>query len=94
MGNDRTFFAGPGFTPYYQKIPTRIALVAASLNEFVHRYFLGGREPALTRYSIGILSTAMTMDISKAREKLGYQPIQSTLEGINEFVTWYKTQPR
>ena len=80
--------------PITKKIPKRLALMAASLNEFVHRYFLGGREPALTRYSIGILSTAMTMDISKAREKLGYQPVQTTLEGINEFVAWYKTQPR
>lgn len=78
--------------PVTKKIPAAVALTAASLNEFIHRYFLGGREPALTRYSIGILSTSMTMDISKAREKLGYTPVQSTLEGVQEFVEWYKNQ--
>jgi nucleoside-diphosphate-sugar epimerase len=34
----------------------------------------------------------MTLDISKAREKLGYTPVQSTLEGVQEFVEWYKKQ--
>jgi len=78
--------------PVTQKVPAKVALGAAALTEFIHRYFLNGREPALTRYSIGILSNSMTMDISKARTKLGYTPIQSTLEGINEFVAWYQTQ--
>lgn len=77
-----------------KRVPAGIALGAASMSEFIHRYFLGGREPALTRYSIGILSTSMTMDISKAREKLGYTPIQSTADGVKEFVTWYQAQIR
>lgn len=78
--------------PVTKKVPASVALTAASLNEFIHRYFMGGREPALTRYSIGILSTSMTMDISKAREKLHYTPIQSTEDGVKEFVTWYQAQ--
>jgi len=78
--------------PITKKVPAAVALTVASLNEFIHRYFLGGREPALTRYSVGILSTSMTLDISKAREKLGYTPVQSTVEGIQEFVEWYKKQ--
>lgn len=86
------FLEALNLPPVTQKIPANIALTVASLNEFVHRYFLGGREPALTRYSIGILSTSMTMDISKARQKLGYTPVQSTQEGVQEFVEWYKKQ--
>jgi nucleoside-diphosphate-sugar epimerase len=88
------FLEALNLPPVTKKIPTNIALAAASLNEFIHRYFMGGREPALTRYSIGILSSSMTMDISKAREKLGYTPIQNTLDGVKEFVTWYQAQPK
>jgi 2-alkyl-3-oxoalkanoate reductase len=86
------FLSALDLPPVTKKIPASVALTVAGLNEFIHRYFLGGREPALTRYSVGILSTSMTMNIDKARTKLGYTPVQNTLEGVKEFVTWYQTQ--
>jgi nucleoside-diphosphate-sugar epimerase len=47
------------------------------------------REPALTVYGVGTLATSFTMDISLAKEYLGYVPRVSTDEAIQEFVNWY-----
>lgn len=49
-------------------------------------------EPTLTRYSVGVLSKSFSMDITKAREKLGYNPSQTVDEAIEEFVNWYKKE--
>jgi nucleoside-diphosphate-sugar epimerase len=48
------------------------------------------KEPALTVYSIGTLTKSFTMDISKAKKLLGYEPRVSTKESILEFIKWYK----
>jgi nucleoside-diphosphate-sugar epimerase len=50
------------------------------------------KEPALTKYSVGVLSKNFTLDISKAKELLNYKPIISTNESINEFVDWYNNK--
>jgi len=47
-------------------------------------------EPALTVYSAGTLAKSFTMDISKARELLGYVPKVTTNEAIQEFIDWFK----
>ncbi len=47
------------------------------------------KEPALTKYGVGILAKSFTMDISKARQLLKYEPKMSTQEAVDEFVNWY-----
>lgn len=42
-------------------------------------------EPFLTRYSIGVISKSQTLDISKAKKILGYQPIYSIEEGLERY---------
>ena len=42
-----------------------------------------GREPLLTRYSVGVLARTQTYNIAAARRDLGYAPIVSVEEGIN-----------
>ncbi|AXK71460.1 NAD-dependent epimerase/dehydratase family protein [Lysobacter sp. TY2-98] len=46
----------------------------ASALERVHRIAMPQREPALLRYGVELLSVDMTLDISRARSELGYQP--------------------
>ena len=53
-----------------------------------------GKEPILTRYSVGILAKSFTFDITKAREMLGYIPKQTTQEAIEDFATWYTENNR
>lgn len=47
-----------------------------------------GKEPLLTRYSAGALAYDMTLDISRARRQLGYEPVVSMEEGIARTANW------
>lgn len=71
-----------------KKIPFGIAFYFAWANEFYGRW-VSNKEPALTRYSVGILKYSMTMDISKAKELLNFVPQQSVESGMDEFVNWW-----
>ena len=57
--------------------------------EIIAKYFTK-KEPSLTRYSVGILSKNFTLDISKAKQLLNYQPKITTKESLNEFIIWHK----
>lgn len=81
-----------GLIPPVKKVPLSIALFAATIAENKSSLFKSSKEPSLTKYGIGILAKSMTLDISKARMQLNYNPVMSTHEGINEFIQWYKTQ--
>ena len=48
------------------------------------------KEPVLTVYGVGTLSKSFTMDITKAKKLLGYNPKVTIDEAIHEFVNWYK----
>ena len=78
-----------GLEPPRKKVPKAIALLAAAAIENWALLTKRKEEPALVKYSVGILSTSMTMDISKAKNLLGYNPQISTQESIDEFVHWY-----
>jgi 2-alkyl-3-oxoalkanoate reductase len=71
-----------------KKIPHRIVHLIASLMEFKSK-LTNNQEPPLTKYGVGTLTKSFTMDISKAKKKLGYRPTMSTDDAIDEFVTWY-----
>ena len=57
--------------------------------EWHARLFNGHREPALTVYGVGTLAMDFSMDITKARKRLGYVPRQSVEEALDEFVAWH-----
>jgi nucleoside-diphosphate-sugar epimerase len=61
-------------------LPLPVALLAARLMEIAGA--LGGKEPLLTTYTVGILARTQTYDISAARRDLGYNPLISVAEGI------------
>lgn len=69
-----------------KKVPYPLAYGVAYLQEQFNSIFKPEIEPALTRYGIGILKYSLTMDISKAKELLGYQPIMTPKESILEFI--------
>lgn len=71
-----------------KKIPHTIVHCVSSLMEFKAK-LTDNKEPALTKYGVGTLSKSFTMDISKAKELLGYSPKINTDEAIIEFVNWY-----
>ena len=65
-------------------------MTIARMMEFISK--LTKREPTLMKYSVGTLANSLTMDISKAKRKLGYQPKMTTKQAIDEFLQYYKTE--
>lgn len=52
-----------------------------------------GREPSLTRYSLGALAFDMTLDITHARDVLGYKPRISMAEAMVTTAQWFRSLP-
>lgn len=48
------------------------------------------REPPLTRYTVGLLAKSQTLDISAAREHLGYNPKISMKQGLQAVARSYR----
>jgi nucleoside-diphosphate-sugar epimerase len=71
-----------------KKIPYWLVLTIAQLMEWKSQ-ITHMKEPVLTKYGVGVLAKSMTLDISKARELLGYNPTVTTDEAIREFINWY-----
>ena len=72
-----------------KKVNYSIVKLVATILEF-NAKLRGKKEPSLTKYGVGTIAKSITMDISKAKSLLSYEPEVSTEEAINEFVKWYK----
>jgi nucleoside-diphosphate-sugar epimerase len=75
--------------PPSKKVPFWLVNALARLMELKSRV-TPMAEPALTTYSVGTLAKSMTLDISKAKDLLGFEPNMSIDEAVTEFVNWYK----
>ena len=75
--------------PITKSVPLPVVLAVARSMEWHARWFNGHLEPALTMYGVGTLAMDFSMDITKARERLGYVPRQSVEEALDEFVEWH-----
>ncbi len=51
-----------------------------------------GREPMLTRYSVGAVNFSMTLSNTRAMAELGYTPRYTMAEGIHLTGAWLKTR--
>lgn len=76
--------------PHYLKLPFELVYGIASFLEAVYRNFKLEGEPALTRYTVCTLAFSQTLDITKAKELLGYEPIITLQEGILNYGAWWK----
>jgi len=76
--------------PPTKKVPAGVVKFVAKMMELKSKW-THGKEPTLTQYGVGTLARSFTMDITKARELLGYSPKVSIQEAMDEFVNWYKT---
>lgn len=81
-----------GHRPITKKISAPLVLTIASIIEGAAKLFHVKKEPSITKYGIGVLAKSLTINISKAKNKLDYKPVQTTEEAINEFIIWYRKQ--
>lgn len=58
----------------WQPLPLRLALAAAGTLEALARLGGSGREPPVTRYSLGLFAFSQTLDLTAARTRLCWQP--------------------
>ncbi len=73
-----------GVEPPTRSVPAGLAGAVAASSESVWRLLRLGGEPPLTRLALWLSSQACTIDISKAREELGYEPVRTRVEGMAE----------
>lgn len=78
--------------PVTKKVPARLAESVAFLSELKAKLISANKEPALTRYGIGVMAQNFTLDISSARKNLNYKPVQTTMEAIDEYIAWHNNR--
>ncbi|MFP7761650.1 NAD-dependent epimerase/dehydratase family protein [Marisediminicola sp. LYQ85] len=66
--------AGLGIEPRYRRVPATVAYGVAALLEAVCGVLPGHPEPPVTRYTVTTIAQSQTLDISRARDLLGYRP--------------------
>lgn len=72
-------------------VPRVPALALATLAEQLARLRRGQPEPRLSRYGIGVLGYSQTLDISRARRELGYQPHTDLAASLQRYAHWWNT---
>ena len=73
-----------GVTPGKRNTPPILARVAASALEGMWKMTRRDSAPPVTRLALWLASQECTIDISKAREELGYEPIKTREQGLAE----------
>ena len=81
---------GLGLPIRYKKLPAFLLGGLASSLEVLYRVLPLKGEPPLTRYTYYLLRYSQTLDISKARQELGYEPRINIKEGIAQYVQDYR----
>lgn len=69
-----------------------LARALATLNEGACRLWPGRPEPAVSRLGVAVMSKDFSLDISRARQHLGYQPRVSLWQALDEFCADWKVQ--
>jgi nucleoside-diphosphate-sugar epimerase len=78
--------------PVTRHLPFGLAYAAAALNEGVCNLLPGRPEPTLFRLGVAVMAKDFSLDISRAREFLGYEPTVSLWRALDEFCAWWLAQ--
>ncbi|MOA42241.1 hypothetical protein D3C78_1642750 [compost metagenome] len=69
-----------------------LAYSVAALNEGFCKLWPGRPEPTLSRLGMQVMNKNFTLDISRARHYLDYDPQVSLWTALDEFCAWWKVQ--
>lgn len=75
--------------PRYMYININIIYGVSCMIEFFYKLFHIYKEPMLTKYNVCTLGYSQTLDISKAKKDLKYNPIMTLSEGIEKYAKEY-----
>ncbi|WP_416310696.1 NAD-dependent epimerase/dehydratase family protein [Pseudomonas sp. W03] len=76
--------------PVTQHVPYPLAYTLALLNEGVCKVLPGRPEPTMNRLSMAVLAKDFSLDITRARQYLDYDPQASLWDALDEFCDWWK----
>lgn len=68
----------------YKEINYKILITLAKILEFVSK-ITKGKEPIITQYGVGLIAYDQTLDLSRAKEILGYEAIYTIEEGLMRY---------
>ena len=66
----------------WRALPVAPVLAAVRMNEAVARHWPGRPEPKITAYGLGIFAYSQTLDLTQARNALGWRPLVGLEEGL------------
>ncbi len=72
------------------KVPYKPVYLLAKFNFFMAQVLGSKNGPALNPISVSILAKSMTLNLEYAKSQLGYSPIDTTEDALNEFTSWWK----
>ncbi len=73
-----------------RRVPAFIAMNFSKGLQIYHTLKRTNEEPNILPVKVAVATYSMSLDISDAREKLGYVPKVSTRDSIDEFAIWWK----
>jgi nucleoside-diphosphate-sugar epimerase len=73
-----------GVSPGDRNMPAPLAGAVAAGGEGIWKTFRLGGQPPVTRLAYWLSAQECTIDISRARAELGYEPVRSIAEGMQE----------
>lgn len=86
------FLTVSGQSPHYRKLPFSMVYGVAAGLEWIYKNLHLRGEPPLTRYTACTLGFSQTMNISRAKELLGYKPEKTLDQAIEEYGKWWKKE--
>ncbi|AUM11756.1 NAD-dependent epimerase/dehydratase family protein [Ketobacter alkanivorans] len=75
-----------------RKISYGSAFVTASAAEAWHRLLRRKTEPDLMRHKVAVMGNSFTLNIERAKRKLGYDPALCIDDTLEAFATWWRNQ--
>lgn len=75
--------------PNYLNINLNIVYGYSCIVEFIYKLLHIYKEPTLTKYNVCTLGYSQTLDISKAKKDLGYEPKITIQQGIQKYAEEY-----
>lgn len=75
-----------------RKMNYQFIFFVASMVERFYKSFLPNQEPVLTKYTVSVLAHTQTLNITAAKDDLGYVPRVSIDKGIEKFAKWWEEE--
>lgn len=75
--------ARSGLTPHWRPVPLTPLKAVSAMLETIFTFLPGDREPPVTRYGLALFAYAQSLDLTKARRDLDWQPRISFDQGLD-----------